>query len=74
MFFTMIDIDNFKILNDTYDHQVGDNVLKRFSQILLNLDYKQKKVGRYGNNEFSAYGFAIDTKSRNFCLSLQINK
>ena len=51
----MIDIDNFKQVNDTYGHQEGDTVLLALSDILLK---EQKRVseyisaGRWGGEEF----------------------
>ena len=47
----MIDIDNFKNLNDSYGHQVGDTVLTEFSRILISL-FGQNHVYRYGGDEF----------------------
>lgn len=50
----VIDIDNFKILNDTYGHLFGDEVLIANAKLLKNLCKKQKgaKVYRYGGEEF----------------------
>jgi diguanylate cyclase (GGDEF)-like protein len=48
----MIDIDNFKHVNDTYGHQVGDQVLKTLSHILKKRLRKSDVVGRYGGEEF----------------------
>jgi len=48
----MLDIDNFKSVNDTFGHQCGDFVLKsissRVSSLIRNLDY----LVRYGGEEF----------------------
>ncbi len=48
----MIDIDNFKMINDTYGHQFGDRVIIALSKIIQEncrvIDYP----GRYGGEEF----------------------
>jgi len=49
----MIDIDNFKKLNDTYGHQHGDLVLKRMAQIFQDLSRSGDPICRYGGEEFA---------------------
>jgi diguanylate cyclase (GGDEF)-like protein len=48
----MIDIDHFKQLNDQYGHNVGDQVLKRLSSVLLGAKRGSDRVGRFGGQEF----------------------
>lgn len=48
----LIDIDHFKEVNDTYGHQVGDSILKEFSQILSSHIRDVDVVGRWGGEEF----------------------
>lgn len=48
----MLDIDDFKVVNDTYGHQIGDNVLKKIGEI-INLSVRQMDMAaRYGGEEF----------------------
>jgi len=47
----MIDIDNFKRVNDTYGHPYGDEVLKTVSSIIKNNTRSQDIVARYGGEE-----------------------
>jgi diguanylate cyclase (GGDEF)-like protein len=48
----MVDLDRFKLVNDTYGHSVGDSVLKSLSRLLLQRLRKSDIIGRYGGEEF----------------------
>ena len=48
----MIDIDNFKRYNDTYGHEVGDKILKNFSNIIKSSISDNYIFGRLGGEEF----------------------
>jgi len=48
----MFDIDNFKKVNDTFGHQIGDLVLTEIADLLTNKLRKSDIVGRYGGEEF----------------------
>jgi diguanylate cyclase (GGDEF)-like protein/PAS domain S-box-containing protein len=48
----MIDLDHFKAINDTFGHLAGDEVLRRFAQISLQVARKIDIVGRLGGEEF----------------------
>ena len=52
----MMDLDYFKILNDTYGHQVGDDCLKRIGYLLNNERFVSRPgdlIARYGGEEFA---------------------
>ncbi|HPD82338.1 MAG: GGDEF domain-containing protein [Alphaproteobacteria bacterium] len=49
----MIDIDHFKAFNDTYGHQVGDQVLRLVAMTLINEVKGQDMAARYGGEEFA---------------------
>lgn len=48
----MIDIDNFKKINDTYGHAAGDYVLQELGKLFLQCKRSYDVVGRYGGEEF----------------------
>jgi diguanylate cyclase (GGDEF)-like protein len=48
----MIDIDRFKNINDTYGHDVGDDVIVNIANILLQHTRKSDIVVRFGGEEF----------------------
>jgi len=49
----MIDIDKFKNINDTYGHDVGDEVIKLLSKQLIDFVRKSDVVARLGGEEFA---------------------
>jgi diguanylate cyclase (GGDEF)-like protein len=48
----MLDLDRFKLVNDTYGHLAGDIALKRFAAIVQGCLRKQDLLVRYGGEEF----------------------
>ena len=48
----MVDLDNFKVLNDTHGHTVGDQVLRRVSAVFADQLRPYDMVYRYGGEEF----------------------
>ncbi len=48
----MLDIDNFKLFNDDYSHEVGDNILNCVGSLCLKYMRKEDKVYRFGGDEF----------------------
>lgn len=51
-YFLMFDVDNFKQINDTYGHLVGDEVLRNIGTIIKNVIRKEDIGIRYGGEEF----------------------
>ncbi|WP_394167657.1 GGDEF domain-containing protein [Photobacterium piscicola] len=60
LLFIMIDIDNFKKINDKYGHEEGDRILHSFGMVLLN--YKNSNIfsARLGGDEFAAFIISND--------------
>ena len=49
----MADLDHFKRINDTFGHQVGDDVLRYFASLMMKNVKGQDLVARYGGEEFA---------------------
>ena len=48
----MIDIDDFKAVNDTYGHPTGDSVLEGMGRIIMDIIRDEDCAARYGGEEF----------------------
>jgi diguanylate cyclase (GGDEF)-like protein len=49
----MLDLDNFKVINDIYGHDAGDEVLKQVSKAMSNCLRNEDTLGRIGGEEFA---------------------
>jgi diguanylate cyclase (GGDEF)-like protein len=58
----IIDIDNFKYINDMYGHLIGDKVIVEFANRLLEATREDDIVGRVGGDEFIVYIKSISSK------------
>lgn len=63
LFATMIDIDNFKQINDTYGHNVGDLIIKECVKVIKNHLPKEAILGRVGGEEFAVVLESDEIKS-----------
>jgi diguanylate cyclase (GGDEF)-like protein len=62
----LLDLNNFKMINDKFGHDVGDLVLKHVSSILRNIAKNSDIVGRWGGDEFIILSPNADPRYFNF--------
>ena len=60
----MIDIDNFKDVNDQYGHPAGDKILVKIRELLREIFRDSDLIGRVGGDEFVVYSECGETKTR----------
>ncbi|WP_026657967.1 diguanylate cyclase domain-containing protein [Butyrivibrio sp. AC2005] len=51
----IIDLDNFKLVNDIYGHEMGDKVLIKFAELIRSCLRDDDFIGRIGGDEFIAF-------------------
>lgn len=61
----IVDVDHFKLVNDTFGHMTGDAVLKRVASILVDEVAENGLVGRIGGDEFMVLYFGTDNMEKN---------
>ena len=61
--FIIVDVDNFKTVNDTLGHLFGDSVLVELSQEMLDLFRSNDIIGRIGGDEFIVFLRGLKQKS-----------
>lgn len=61
--FIMVDIDDFKHINDTYGHQIGDEVIRVVSHRLKNIFNGEDTVWRLGGDEFAVFAIGLTDKT-----------
>lgn len=59
----MMDMDNFKAINDNYGHIAGDHVLKLFADTLRKYAYEEDIICRIGGDEFMAFVVGENSKT-----------
>lgn len=58
----MVDLDKFKYVNDTFGHEAGDRLLKKFTSLAGNILRSQDTILRYGGDEFLLILKDVDIK------------
>ena len=56
----MMDVDRFKSVNDTYGHDIGDDVIRQLGSLFGKMFTHDEIVGRFGGDEFIAFIRNVD--------------
>jgi diguanylate cyclase (GGDEF)-like protein len=67
----LLDLDNFKSINDRFGHAIGDRVLQRFADVSSNCMRRADLFGRLGGEEFAAV-LVDTTRERAVAVAEQI--
>lgn len=54
-YFLLLDLDNFKAINDNYGHIVGDSVLIKLANVFVEVVGEEERICRLGGDEFAMY-------------------
>lgn len=65
----LIDIDNFKQINDTFGHQAGDNALKEVSEVCRHYLRKPDLIARFGGDELLVLLYDVNLENAEEVLS-----
>ena len=70
----ILDLDNFKLVNDIYGHDMGDQVLKAFAEIVKNHTEAGDVVSRIGGDEFLGFFCSRTDDASISVLTKQLNE
>lgn len=70
----LLDVDHFKKINDNYGHNLGDEVLKTLSQIMIKRIRKIDRLCRYGGEEFLLVMQATDISEASAIINVIRNE
>jgi len=70
----VMDIDNFKLVNDLYGHEMGDKVLRSFSRIVRQNIRESDTISRIGGDEFLAFFAGISKDEALISLTNRLNQ
>ena len=70
----IIDMDHFKIINDTFGHQAGDFILKEFTKVISGNLCSCDILGRYGGEEFIIISKNTDNQRCNMVVERILNE
>ena len=68
----MIDVDNFKIFNDSYGHLYGNSILKLVAEVFKNCVGREGIVARWGGDEFIGVVYASAEETKLITQQLQL--
>lgn len=74
-----IDVDRFKVMNDTYGHAIGDDTIVRVATILRENSRPHDVIARFGGDEFVVFAPAFQTETdlrafvERLCTALQFD-
>jgi len=69
--FLMMDIDHFKVINDSHGHQAGDHILATLAEVMASVKRREDEIGRYGGEEFYGISHGTIENGRNFAERLR---
>lgn len=60
----LVDIDNFKLINDYYGHHFGDEIIIRTAELLEESEFPQSVVGRFGGDEYMIFSEGLASENQ----------
>lgn len=73
-FLCVLDLDSFKLFNDLYGHDMGDQVIVTFSELLKNNMRSEDICGRIGGDEFLLFAKNMRTENELRLFTARINQ